>query len=139
MSADLIIVCPITKRQIIDPVVAADGYVYEKASIDAWIRMRQASPITGETFDHALTIPARFLDAQRVTLKTFVPEDAVSNIIGRRGSVVGIIEQSSETRISVSSSGKKRLVKISGPLYGARLATRWIQQIVEFSVVKKLS
>jgi hypothetical protein len=38
--------CPLTRQLMRDPVVASDGYTYERAAIEAWMESRAVSPIT---------------------------------------------------------------------------------------------
>lgn len=38
--------CPLTKQLMRDPVVAGDGYTYERAAIEAWLHRNDTSPIT---------------------------------------------------------------------------------------------
>ncbi len=38
--------CPITRELFVDPVVASDGIVYERAAIHRWMKVRLQSPIT---------------------------------------------------------------------------------------------
>jgi hypothetical protein len=40
--------CPITKERIKHPVVAADGFTYEKQAIVDWINQHACSPVTHE-------------------------------------------------------------------------------------------
>lgn len=37
--------CPISLDVITDPVVAADGYTYERSAIVAWLRHKRTSPV----------------------------------------------------------------------------------------------
>ena len=39
-------ICPITHQLFIDPVVAADGYLYEKEAIEEWLKEHNTSPMT---------------------------------------------------------------------------------------------
>ena len=46
-------VCPISQHIMTDPVVAADGYTYERAAILAWLRAgHTASPISNRPLAH---------------------------------------------------------------------------------------
>ena len=45
-AVELELVCPITAEVFDDPVVAADGFTYERAAIERWLRQKQASPMT---------------------------------------------------------------------------------------------
>ena len=40
--------CPITKELPVDPVLAADGKIYERAKIEEWLAKHDTSPATGE-------------------------------------------------------------------------------------------
>jgi len=42
------IVCPITMTHPVDPVLLADGHVYERRAIDAWLSKSATSPLTRE-------------------------------------------------------------------------------------------
>eukprot|EP00887_Chlorella_sp_A99_P000031 scaffold16.g31.t1 len=39
-------VCPITHERLRDPVVAADGYTYERVAIESWLSRNSTSPLT---------------------------------------------------------------------------------------------
>jgi U-box domain len=46
-------VCPLTQEVMLDPVLAADGFVYERSAIEQWLSMgRQQSPMTNEPLAH---------------------------------------------------------------------------------------
>eukprot|EP00966_Prymnesium_polylepis_P227063 5253975-Prymnesium_polylepis.1 len=40
--------CPITQMQIVEPVVAADRYTYEKRALQRWMVKKCASPMNNE-------------------------------------------------------------------------------------------
>ena len=40
--------CPITCTVMEDPVIALDGYTYERAAISTWLEQNETSPLTGE-------------------------------------------------------------------------------------------
>ena len=42
------LMCPITRTLMIDPVIASDGFTYERESIENWLRSKRNSPITRE-------------------------------------------------------------------------------------------
>ncbi|GAB4814455.1 hypothetical protein N2152v2_001501 [Parachlorella kessleri] len=44
-------VCPITHEIMQDPVVAADGYSYDRHAIEAWLATRSTSPMTNEELE----------------------------------------------------------------------------------------
>ncbi|KAH3756540.1 sorbin and SH3 domain containing 1 [Pelomyxa schiedti] len=42
--------CPITLEIMTEPVVAPDGFLYEKSAISSWLQKQNSSPITGAPF-----------------------------------------------------------------------------------------
>jgi len=42
------LVCPITHQLFVDPYMAADGRLYEKAAISKWFDSKKRSPVTNE-------------------------------------------------------------------------------------------
>ena len=55
-------VCPLSKKKLTDPVVAADGYTYEKSAIEDYFNSgKTASPITGEELTDKSLIPNKTL------------------------------------------------------------------------------
>ena len=51
--------CPLTHDVFGDPVVAADGYTYERAFIEAWFAKCERSPLTNEEVLHTFFVPNR--------------------------------------------------------------------------------
>lgn len=50
--------CPLTGEVMLDPVRAADGFVYERSAIEQWLQMgRKRSPMTNEALSHPYLIP----------------------------------------------------------------------------------
>lgn len=88
--------CPITKELPVDPVLAADGKIYERAEIEEWLAKHDTSPATGEKMkDTVLTaassvvtgaisllVKSNAVDEQKVqTLKTkLANEDKVKEL-----------------------------------------------------------
>ncbi|CAG0898677.1 unnamed protein product [Darwinula stevensoni] len=58
--------CPITHTIMMDPVVAADGFSYERGAIQEWFSRSPTSPLTNERVIHTMLIPNRTL---RVLIK----------------------------------------------------------------------
>ncbi|GJP33360.1 hypothetical protein CLOM_g17904 [Closterium sp. NIES-68] len=56
-AADSHLLCPLSKMRMREPVVAADGYTYEKEVIERWMETSNRSPITGEPFEHPMLTP----------------------------------------------------------------------------------
>merc|ERR1712183_579093 len=52
-----ILECPITGRVLRDPVVAADGFTYEREAIQRHLQTKKRSPVTGEALPHATLWP----------------------------------------------------------------------------------
>jgi hypothetical protein len=52
--------CALTQEVMIDPVLAGDGFTYERSAIEQWLKMgRRTSPMTGDLLPHM------YLTAQR--------------------------------------------------------------------------
>ncbi|KAJ7383552.1 hypothetical protein OS493_027215, partial [Desmophyllum pertusum] len=63
--------CPITNKQMKDPVTAADGYNYERRAIRRWFRKKRSSPMTNETLTDLNVRPN---DELRNRIESFVGE-----------------------------------------------------------------
>ncbi len=46
------ITCPISNQIFKNPVIAADGYIYEKTCIEKWLEIKKTSPMTNNTLDN---------------------------------------------------------------------------------------
>ena len=40
-----------------EPVIAADGYTYERAAIEGWLQDNSVSPVTGDFLAHMRIVP----------------------------------------------------------------------------------
>jgi len=49
--------CPISLEVMRDPVMAADGHSYERASIERWLAAHRTSPMTGRVLPHTELVP----------------------------------------------------------------------------------
>eukprot|EP00798_Chlamydomonas_sp_ICE-L_P032734 gene32734-33874_t len=49
--------CPISHTVMLDPVIAADGYTYERTSIEQWLSKKATSPMTNAPMDPSALIP----------------------------------------------------------------------------------
>ncbi len=47
-------VCPITHELMVTPVVAQDGFTYEKSAIEDWMKYKKTSPKTNEPIEAVL-------------------------------------------------------------------------------------
>ena len=54
-------ICPITLEEMVDPVLAQDGYTYERSAIEEWIRMNGVSPNTRQPLSLHGLVPNRAL------------------------------------------------------------------------------
>jgi hypothetical protein len=52
--------CPITTLYLREPVIASDGYIYERDAINQWIRSNKTSPMTREPLNSQLN-PCNFI------------------------------------------------------------------------------
>eukprot|EP00199_Chlamydomonas_sp_CCMP681_P000709 CAMPEP_0119106372 /NCGR_PEP_ID=MMETSP1180-20130426/4076_1 /TAXON_ID=3052 ORGANISM="Chlamydomonas cf sp, Strain CCMP681" /NCGR_SAMPLE_ID=MMETSP1180 /ASSEMBLY_ACC=CAM_ASM_000741 /LENGTH=475 /DNA_ID=CAMNT_0007091691 /DNA_START=54 /DNA_END=1482 /DNA_ORIENTATION=- len=44
--------CPITQDLMVDPVIAADGYSYERSAIEKWLATHNTSPLSNQPLPH---------------------------------------------------------------------------------------
>ena len=68
--------CPISMELMAQPVIAADGFTYDRASIEAWLaRGKTTSPTTGAPLEHTHLTPnhlvksmiAEYQESKRLT------------------------------------------------------------------------
>jgi hypothetical protein len=71
--------CPLTHEVMEDPVVAQDGYTYERAMITQWQARSCRSPMTNQPMGRAL-LPNH-------ALRSSIQEWQVQQGVGRRGAV----------------------------------------------------
>lgn len=56
--------CPISQEIMKEPVMAMDGFTYDRKNIEAWFAKKQTSPITNEPLDNnSLFFNSKRLDA----------------------------------------------------------------------------
>ena len=55
------VVCALTQELPVDPVIAEDGQVYERSSIEEWLKRHKKSPITREEMGTKL-LPAHHIN-----------------------------------------------------------------------------
>ena len=58
--------CPITKQIMKDPVIAFDGYCYERSAIETYLKLHNKSPITGDEAQYIIVFPNHRLKAEIV-------------------------------------------------------------------------
>lgn len=50
-------VCPLTHDMMRDPVVASDGYTYERSAVEGWMTNNSHSPMTGAKLEDTKLVP----------------------------------------------------------------------------------
>ena len=63
-------ICSITGKIMTDPVVAADGYTYERKAIENWLERHDASPTTNQILKDKNLWPNYFLVQSLTSLLT---------------------------------------------------------------------
>ncbi len=58
------LMCAITQELMVDPVIAADGAVYERDAIATWLVANDTSPLTNLRLDHKTLVAARSVKQQ---------------------------------------------------------------------------
>lgn len=56
-------ICPLSEEIMQDPVVAADGFTYERKCIELWLSINDISPSTGELLPHKSLTPNHVLQS----------------------------------------------------------------------------
>ncbi|GJP56348.1 hypothetical protein CLOM_g15409 [Closterium sp. NIES-68] len=51
------LLCPLSQERMSDPVVAADGFTYERSSIEEWLKTHDSSPVNGQPLPHKFLTP----------------------------------------------------------------------------------
>jgi len=67
--------CPITKKMMTDPVVAGDGFTYERLAIKRWICATQRSPVTEQTLNSLELTPNSEVKRMLEQLQTWPVDD----------------------------------------------------------------
>ena len=66
--------CPITKKIMIDPVMAFDCHCYDRKAIEEYLKENKKSPITGETAQYEIVFPNHKLKAE---IEKYIKENNV--------------------------------------------------------------
>ncbi|KAA6428842.1 MAG: U-box domain-containing protein [Trebouxia sp. A1-2] len=56
-TVERLLQCPLTKKIMTEPVVAADGHTYERAAVQDWLLHHKMSPVTGVSLAHTRLVP----------------------------------------------------------------------------------
>lgn len=54
---DLLSMAAVFQEVFVDPVIAADGFTYERSAIEDWLSRKMTSPMTNEKLAHSMLIP----------------------------------------------------------------------------------
>ena len=115
--------CPIGGDLFVDPVMCADGVIYERANIEAWMLINATSPMTEEPLSHAELLPTpviqRIADVVRRLSNQYestrmVPRASIAAIMGQRGLTVASIQSETNTSIIVERSPTTAMVRVKG-------------------------
>lgn len=79
--------CPITNALLVDPVSAADGFIYERDAVSRWLSSHDTSPNTGAVLPNKalVALPAVRAMVLSVVDSDTLPEDEVREWLLRRG------------------------------------------------------
>ena len=77
------LICPITHETMRDPVVAADGFSYERSAIERWLQTSDRSPTTNEPMNSTNLITNH---AARMILDSMDPSNEATNASVNSGS-----------------------------------------------------
>jgi len=96
--------CPITHERMIDPVIAPDGYTYERSAIERWIREHHTSPLDpSKRIDSVANLtPNRIV-------RDLLEEAAAGGAAGGAGAVIAAAEEeliSPEVRAKIQETTK---------------------------------
>ncbi|DBA96197.1 TPA: hypothetical protein ACH3X3_002397 [Trebouxia sp. C0006] len=56
-AVERLLQCPLTKKIMSEPVIAADGHTYERAAVQDWLLHHKMSPVTGVSLAHTRLVP----------------------------------------------------------------------------------
>ncbi len=59
--------CPITRQIFCDPVLAEDGRIYEKRSLETWFKNSHTSPMTGMRIETKIYPMILFKNQSKIT------------------------------------------------------------------------
>ena len=135
------LICPITQELLEDPVIAADGFTYEREAIERWLGMgtNRRSPTTNAPLAHRALVPNRSLaslvHAYRGRLGRSIveliedaerSEDDVAKCIrqlAERGADVDAVDEAGRSVLLVAVSSKRYVVADALLDAGARVST----------------
>lgn len=121
------LICPITQELLEDPVIAADGFTYERAAIERWLGMgsNRRSPTTNAPLAHRALVPNRTLASMvhayrsrlgRAVVDAVLSEDDEAvvakrvRLLAERGADVDAVEDSGRSVLLVAVANKRYIV-----------------------------
>lgn len=115
-----LVTCPLSGRVMTDPVVASDGYAYERSVLEKWMETNTQSPITKEALG-SIILPAtmmaqfiRLVAYQTLERKVTMPTKYIGYLIGRKGRTIHKIQTSTGTSISIDQSCEPTILTFRG-------------------------
>lgn len=115
-----LVTCPLSGRVMIDPIVASDGYAYERNALEKWMRTNMQSPVTNEALGN-IVLPATLLatfigliGCNSPERKLTMPSKYIGYLIGKRGGTIKKIQSSTGTKISIDQKQEPCILTFTG-------------------------
>ena len=100
--------CPIKMSTMKEPVVAADGYTYEKSAIEEWFAHKLTSPLNGESLTSSSLIPNYNLRSQIQEWCDHNIVPSISSGTSNSSTAVQSDDKSNNTLLKSGARGKRR-------------------------------
>jgi predicted PilT family ATPase len=122
---------------MLDPVFAADGFIYEREVIEEHMERDDFSPVTRKQFEHRDLTPAtiiklvlRSMYAQKPVNATYymIPKRYIGFVIGKSGKTLRKVEEYSSCSLSVNQTKSECMVKVVGG--NAQRAVEYLRALV---------
>jgi len=129
-------ICPITHDVMREPVVAADGFTYERTAIEEWFRTSSKSPVSGEILTSRRVYTNQAIRTFLRMLTDLATEDARTQ---NKGDVSGSAEEAANSGgASSSQSLPERWPQISGVAKASFDGTAYGESYLVFSQGQRL-
>jgi ankyrin len=142
------IVCPITHNIFLDPVIAPDGFVYEREAITAWMEKNSVSPWTNEKLSSSTVYPARVIKTLTIDYLEKNP-NKISDQYTLRDVTANEVEHlfaNIEGFLAMSSSQIKKIfseifsaMKYSSPEFGEKMERMFNNEIVARYIISAIN
>ena len=73
-------ICPIFSTIMEDPVIAQDGFTYERKAIEKWFTKKKTSPMTNLPIDNTILIPNRIIKSQIIEFKEKYKSSTINDL-----------------------------------------------------------